>query len=81
MLQDLTYYTDVLGIVGDILRVRAKDVGFGDLAVVALLSLYLFPDYAFREVHFHHRNDHSIQFPEVFWSWGCCFCAGFSAAQ
>ncbi len=34
MLQDLTYYTDVLGIVGDILTVRAKDVGFGDLAVV-----------------------------------------------
>ena len=34
MLQDLTYYTDVLGIVGDILRVRARNVGFGDLAVV-----------------------------------------------
>ena len=34
MLQELTYYTDVLGIVGDILRIRAKDVGFGDLAVV-----------------------------------------------
>ena len=34
MLPDLTYYTDVLGIVGDILRVRASDVGFGDLAIV-----------------------------------------------
>lgn len=34
MLQDFTYYTDVLGIVGDILRIRAKDVGFGDLAIV-----------------------------------------------
>ena len=34
MLQDLTHYTDVLGIVGDILRIRARDVGFGDLAVV-----------------------------------------------
>ena len=34
MSQQLTYYTEVLGIVGDILRVRAKDVGFGDLAVV-----------------------------------------------
>ena len=34
MLQELTQYTNVLGIVGDILRVRAKDVGFGDLAIV-----------------------------------------------
>ena len=34
MLQELTYHTKVLGIVGDILRVRAKGVGFGDLAVV-----------------------------------------------
>ena len=34
MLQELTYFTDVLGIVGDILRVRAEDVGFGDLAIV-----------------------------------------------
>ena len=34
MLQELTYYTDVLGIVGDILKVRARDVGFGDLAIV-----------------------------------------------
>ena len=34
MLQELTYHTEVLGIVGDILRVRARDVGFGDLAVV-----------------------------------------------
>ena len=34
MLQELTHYTDVLGIVGDILRIRARDVGFGDLAVV-----------------------------------------------
>ena len=34
MLQDLTYYTDVVGIVGDILKVRADGIGFGDLAVV-----------------------------------------------
>ena len=34
MLDELTHYTDVLGIVGDILRIRARDVGFGDLAVV-----------------------------------------------
>ena len=34
MLQELTYCTDVLGIVGDILRIRAKEVGFGDLAIV-----------------------------------------------
>jgi len=34
MLQDVTYYTEVLGIVGDILRIRAKDVGFQDLAIV-----------------------------------------------
>ncbi|MEM9646202.1 MAG: V-type ATP synthase subunit B [Planctomycetota bacterium] len=34
MLDQLTHYTDVLGIVGDILTIRAKDVGFGDLAVV-----------------------------------------------
>ena len=34
MLQEITYYTDVLGIVGDILRVRATGVGFGDLAIV-----------------------------------------------
>ncbi len=34
MLQELTYYTDVVGIVGDILRIRARDVGFGDLAIV-----------------------------------------------
>jgi V/A-type H+-transporting ATPase subunit B len=34
MLQELTYHTEVLSIVGDILRVRASGVGFGDLAVV-----------------------------------------------
>jgi V/A-type H+-transporting ATPase subunit B len=34
MLPELTYHTEVLGIVGDILRVRARDVGFGDLAEV-----------------------------------------------
>jgi V/A-type H+-transporting ATPase subunit B len=34
MLQELTYYTDVTGIVGDILRIRAERIGFGDLAVV-----------------------------------------------
>ncbi len=34
MLQELTYYTDIVGIVGDILRVRASGIGFGDLAVV-----------------------------------------------
>ncbi len=34
MLEQLTYYTQVLGIVGDILRVRATGVGFGDLATV-----------------------------------------------
>ena len=34
MLQDVTYYTEVIGIVGDILRIRAKDVGFQDLAIV-----------------------------------------------
>ncbi len=34
MLQELTQYTDVLGIVGDILQIRAGHVGFGDLAIV-----------------------------------------------
>lgn len=34
MLQELTQYTNVLGIIGDILRIRAEDVGFGDLAIV-----------------------------------------------
>ena len=34
MRQEMTQYTDVLGIVGDILRIRASDIGFGDLAVV-----------------------------------------------
>jgi V/A-type H+-transporting ATPase subunit B len=34
MLKELTYYTKVLGIVGDILRISARDVAFGDLAVV-----------------------------------------------
>ncbi len=34
MYRDLVRYTRVLAIVGDILRVRAKDVSFGDLAVV-----------------------------------------------
>lgn len=34
MLKELTLYTRVIGIVGDILKVRATDVGFGDLAVV-----------------------------------------------
>jgi V/A-type H+-transporting ATPase subunit B len=34
MLQDVTYYTEVLGIVGDILRIRAQNVGFQDLAIV-----------------------------------------------
>lgn len=34
MLQELTYYNDVLGIVGDILRIRAKGVSFNDLALV-----------------------------------------------
>ena len=34
MLRELTYYTRVLSIVGDILKVRARDVGLDDLAVV-----------------------------------------------
>ncbi len=34
MLKELTYHTEVRSIVGDILRVRAEGIGFGDLAVV-----------------------------------------------
>lgn len=34
MIPDLASHTHVLGIVGDILKVRASGVGFGDLAVV-----------------------------------------------
>ena len=34
MLKELTYYTDVLSIVGDILKVRAKRVGLGEQAIV-----------------------------------------------
>ncbi len=34
MISDLTRHTNVLGIVGDILQVRARGVGFGDLAVI-----------------------------------------------
>lgn len=34
MIPDLVRHTSVLAIVGDILKVRATDVGFGDLAVV-----------------------------------------------
>ena len=34
MLPELTYYTDVTGIVGDILKIRARDVSFNDLALV-----------------------------------------------
>jgi len=34
MLGELTYYTKVLSIVGDILKVRARNIGLGDLAVV-----------------------------------------------
>ena len=34
MFDQLTHYTDVLAIVGDILTIRAEGVGFGDLAVV-----------------------------------------------
>jgi len=34
MLTELTYYTRVLSIVGDILQVRSRGVGLGDLAVV-----------------------------------------------
>jgi len=34
MLPELTCYTDVVGIVGDILKIRAHDVSFNDLAVV-----------------------------------------------
>ncbi len=34
MLPELTCHTEVLSIVGDILRVQASDVSFGDLAVV-----------------------------------------------
>ena len=34
MFDDLIRYTRVLAIVGDILKVRAKNVGFGDLALV-----------------------------------------------
>ncbi|MEZ6061386.1 MAG: V-type ATP synthase subunit B [Planctomycetaceae bacterium] len=34
MISDLVRYTSVLAIVGDILKVRARDVGFGELAVV-----------------------------------------------
>ncbi|TWU08813.1 V-type sodium ATPase subunit B [Symmachiella macrocystis] len=34
MLDELTFFTRVLSIVGDILKVRAKNIGLGDLAVV-----------------------------------------------
>ena len=34
MLDQLTYHTDVQGIVGDILQVRADRVKFNDLAIV-----------------------------------------------
>ena len=34
MLGELTYYTCVLSIVGDILKIRPRHVGLGDLAVV-----------------------------------------------
>ena len=34
MISDLTRHTNVLGIVGDILQVRAEGVGFGDLAII-----------------------------------------------
>ena len=34
MINELTYYTRVLSIVGDVLQVRATDVGLGDLAIV-----------------------------------------------
>ena len=34
MFDELTYYTHVLSIVGDILKIRARDVGLGDMAVV-----------------------------------------------
>ena len=34
MLSELTYYTDVVGIVGDILKIRARNVSFNDLALV-----------------------------------------------
>lgn len=34
MLDDLTFYTHILSIVGDIIKVRAKHTGLGDLAVV-----------------------------------------------
>ncbi len=34
MINELTYYTRVLSIVGDVLQVSATDVGLGDLAVV-----------------------------------------------
>jgi vacuolar-type H+-ATPase subunit B/Vma2 len=34
VLKELTYYTDVVAIVGHILRIHAKDVAFGDLAIV-----------------------------------------------
>lgn len=34
MIPDLVYHTGILAIVGDILKVRARGVGFGDLALV-----------------------------------------------
>lgn len=34
MLDELTYYTSVLSIVGDIIKIRADDVGLGDLGLV-----------------------------------------------
>ncbi|MEM8667827.1 MAG: V-type ATP synthase subunit B [Planctomycetota bacterium] len=34
MINELTYYTDVLSIIGDVLRVSASDVGLGDLAII-----------------------------------------------
>ena len=34
MLGQLTYFTKVLSIVGDIIKIRAKGIGLGDLALV-----------------------------------------------
>jgi len=57
MLDELTYFTRVLSIVGDIIKIRAQNVGLGDLAIVENWD----GDRSTAQVIGIHRDDVSLQ--------------------
>ena len=71
MFEELTRYTRAIAIVGDILKVRARNVGFGDLALVENWDgeAPLIP--LIREVLYKERDLIGDERDRILWYTGC----------